>query len=88
MNLIKSSSTLIAALACLGLTGAAIAQKEFEPNRDSFSQPGVPQGVMHHYVYTSKGGMFPGTVRDVWVYIPAQYDAAHGLSRWWRLCWP
>ena len=47
MNLIKSSTTLIAALACLGLTGAAIAQKEFEPNRDSFSQPGVPQGVMH-----------------------------------------
>ena len=76
MKLIKSSTTLIAALACLGLTGAAMAQKEFEQNRDSFAQPGVPQGVMHHYVYTSKAGMFPGTVRDVWVYIPAQYDAA------------
>jgi enterochelin esterase family protein len=76
MKLIKSSTTLIAALACLGLTGAAMAQKEFEQNRDSFSQPGVPQGVMHHYVYTSKAGMFPGTVRDVWVYIPAKYDAA------------
>ena len=76
MKLIKSSTTLIAALACLGLTGAAMAQKEFEQNRDSFAQPGVPQGVMHHYVYTSKAGMFPGTVRDVWVYIPAKYDAA------------
>ncbi len=74
MNIRKSTTLVVAALACLGLQGTATAQKEFEQQRDSFAQPGVPQGVMHHYVYTSKAGMFPGTVRDVWVYIPAQYN--------------
>ena len=37
-------------------------------------QPGVPAGKVTKHSWTSK--IFPGTVRDYWVYVPAQYDAA------------
>lgn len=42
---------------------------------DSLRQEGVPIGT----VSTAKkwrSAIFPGTVRDYWVYVPAQYDAA------------
>jgi len=36
------------------------------------SQPrDVPRGAVSHYTWTSQ--IFPGTVRDYWVYVPAQY---------------
>src|SRR5262245_43216597 len=39
---------------------------------DSQEQPGVPKGkVIQH---TWKSSIFPGTVRDYWVYVPEQYD--------------
>jgi enterochelin esterase-like enzyme len=42
---------------------------------DSQRQEGVPQGtVTPHKWEISK--VFPGTVRDYWVYVPKQYDAA------------
>ena len=41
---------------------------------DSQLQPGVPQGTVTQYSWASK--IYPGTVRDYWVYVPAQYDAA------------
>ncbi|NQU09394.1 esterase family protein [bacterium] len=42
---------------------------------DSQLQPGVPRGrVTQHRWETSR--TFPGTVRDYWVYVPAQYDPA------------
>ena len=41
---------------------------------DSQRQPGVPQGRLEHFEMSSE--IFPGTTRDVWVYVPAQYDAA------------
>lgn len=40
---------------------------------DSKRQPGVPQGrVIQHFWKDSK--IFPGTARDYYVYVPAQYD--------------
>jgi enterochelin esterase-like enzyme len=39
---------------------------------DSMEQPGVPQGKITKHVWDSK--VFPKTVRDYWVYVPAQYD--------------
>jgi enterochelin esterase family protein len=40
---------------------------------DSKEQPGVPRGkVTQMPAWTSK--VFPGTVRDWWLYVPAQYD--------------
>jgi gluconolactonase len=39
---------------------------------DSQIQDGVPRGEVTQYTWTSK--VFPGTVRDYWVYVPKQYD--------------
>ena len=38
---------------------------------DSERQPGVPAGKVEKFTWTSR--IFPGTVRDYWVYVPAQY---------------
>jgi enterochelin esterase family protein len=35
-------------------------------------QPGVPKGTVTKHHWTST--IFPGTERDYWVYVPAQYD--------------
>lgn len=37
-------------------------------------QKGVPKGNVTKHTWKSK--VFPGTVRDYWVYVPAQYDAS------------
>jgi enterochelin esterase family protein len=39
---------------------------------DSQEQPGVPKGKVSKHTWTSQ--VFPGTVRDYYVYVPAQYD--------------
>jgi enterochelin esterase family protein len=39
---------------------------------DSMRYEGVPKGSVTKSVWHSK--VFPGTVRDYWVYVPAQYD--------------
>jgi len=43
---------------------------------DSQQQIGVPIGKVEKYRFTTSR-IFPGTVRDYWVYVPAQYDPAH-----------
>jgi enterochelin esterase family protein len=40
---------------------------------DSMEQPDVPKGKVTKSTW--KSDVFPGTVRDYWVYVPAQYDA-------------
>jgi gluconolactonase len=40
---------------------------------DSQRQPGVPKGTVTQQSWTSK--IYPGTVRDYWIYVPAQYSA-------------
>jgi len=72
------------ALACaagIGLESAAPQQpappattNNYVLGPDSQVQPGVPQGRVTQYSWTSK--IYPGTVRDYWVYVPAQYDRA------------
>src|SRR5205809_6427884 len=56
-------------LACLTL-----AAQDYKLGPDSSQQPGVPQGRVTQHTWTSK--IFPGTVRDYWVYVPAQYDGS------------
>jgi len=41
---------------------------------DSQVQRGVPCGKLIQHTMTSK--IFPGTVRDYWIHVPAQYDAS------------
>jgi enterochelin esterase-like enzyme/sugar lactone lactonase YvrE len=56
----------------VALAGTGWAQGEEYPlGPDSQRQPGVPQGTVTQYTWTSK--IFPGTTRDYWVYVPAQY---------------
>src|SRR5436309_13634084 len=45
--------------------------EEYVPGPDSQRQPGVPQGKVTKYEWTSK--IYAGTIRDYWVYVPAQY---------------
>lgn len=43
----------------------------FLPGPDSQRQPGVPCGTVVKAEWRS--AIFPGTVREYWVYVPAQY---------------
>src|ERR1043165_2107989 len=47
------------------------APQEYVLGPDSERHPGVPQGKVTKYEWSSK--IYPGTVRDYWVYVPAQY---------------
>src|SRR5689334_22347037 len=46
--------------------------KEYPPGPDSAVQPGVPKGEVLKFSF-DKSKIFPGTVRDYWVYVPAEY---------------
>lgn len=51
-------------------------QTVYQLGPDSQVQEGVPRGVIQQFEWTSE--IFPGTLRDVWVYIPVQYSAVTG----------
>ncbi|HEV3203699.1 MAG TPA: alpha/beta hydrolase-fold protein [Gemmataceae bacterium] len=48
------------------------AADDYKLGPDSLEQPGVPKGKVTKFSWTST--IFSGTVRDYWVYVPAQYD--------------
>jgi sugar lactone lactonase YvrE/enterochelin esterase-like enzyme len=56
----------------LTLVVTARAADDYKLGPDSQPKPGVPRGQVHKFEHTSK--IFPGTKRDYWVYVPAQYD--------------
>ena len=57
---------------CLVLPGSAQAIDDYKLGPDSQPQEGVPKGKVTKHVWsTSK--IFPGTVRDYYVYLPEQY---------------
>ncbi|MBI4906036.1 MAG: SMP-30/gluconolactonase/LRE family protein [Acidobacteria bacterium] len=58
-------------LAILALTAALCSAEDYVPGPDSHRQPGVPQGKVTRHEWTSS--IYPGTVRDYWIYVPAQY---------------
>jgi len=43
---------------------------------DSQRQEGVPRGIVTKHEW-KESKVYPGTMRDYWVYAPAQYDAEH-----------
>jgi len=55
----------------LPLLCALLAAEEYKLGPDSQRQPSVPRGKVEQRTWTSK--IFPGTVRDWWIYVPAQY---------------
>jgi enterochelin esterase-like enzyme len=53
-------------------TTLASAKDDYVLGPDSMEQPGVPKGEILTLRWKSK--IFPGTVRDCWIYVPKQYD--------------
>jgi enterochelin esterase family protein len=64
---------------CLALTtwiaSVLPAADDYQLGPDSMVQEGVPQGKVLEGKFTSEK-IFPGTVRNYWVYVPAQYDGS------------
>ncbi len=61
-------------LLLLALAAVSLAAQTHTLGPDSMKQPGVPEGKLEHFEWTSQ--VYPGTVRDVWIYVPAQYDGS------------
>lgn len=67
---------LLSAFAILSLAAFAAPQDDqYVLGPDSQVKPGVPQGKVTQHIWNNSK-IFPGTTRDWWVYVPAQYDAA------------
>src|SRR5277367_5967510 len=65
---------ILLSLACLGLFAASVhAADDYKLGPDSQEQADVPKGKVTKYSW-NQSEIFPGTVRDYWVYLPAQYD--------------
>jgi gluconolactonase len=64
----------LAMVVALGmLAGPAAAQTDYPLGPDSERHAGVPSGTVTKHAWTSR--IFPGTQRDYWLYVPAQYRA-------------
>ncbi len=67
---------IIFLLALLALTALLLpAADDYVPGPDSKVQPGVPQGELIKFEFAASK-IFPGTTRDVTVYVPKQFDPA------------
>ncbi len=64
-----------AAFALVAAASALNGADDYQPGPDSMPQEGVPRGTVTKHTF-SHSRIFPGTVRDYWVYVPAQYDAS------------
>jgi gluconolactonase len=73
MNPIRSVATLLFIFAPIAFTSVRAAD-DYQPGPDSMPQPGVPKGQVLKFSFT-ESKIFPGTQRDYWVYVPAQYKA-------------
>lgn len=72
MRLSQSLALLAILVTIFAATAAA---EDYTHGPDSLPQAGVPKGAVSQHTW-SESKVYPGTVRDYWVYVPAQYDAA------------
>jgi enterochelin esterase-like enzyme len=63
-----------ALLALLVIATSVPAADDYKLGPDSMPQDGVPKGKVTKYSW-NESKVYPGTVRDYWVYVPSQYDA-------------
>ncbi len=66
-------AAIVFAFATKGLPAAEL--NDYVPGPDSKIQPGVPQGELIKFEFTASK-IFPGTTREVTIYVPRQYDPA------------
>lgn len=73
--MLKPTLRSIAAVLLLSLSlSTAFSQDDYQTGPDAERKEGVPQGTVTKHVW-DQSEIFPGTVRDYWVYVPKQYDA-------------
>ena len=68
---LKWIGTCVSILLFLLLGVSAQTTNNYQPGPDSKPQPGVPKGEVIKFTF-EKSKIFPGTVRDYWIYVPAQ----------------
>ncbi len=68
-------SSLLALLLVSCGTALTLAADDYQLGPDSQRQEGVPKGKVVTGKWTSEK-VFPGTIRDYWIYTPAQYDGS------------
>lgn len=75
MKLFRASFTLALLLfaVSLALAQASQPQETYPPHPDSQPQEGVPKGELMKFTFENSK-IFPGTWREYWVYVPAQYS--------------
>jgi len=66
-------SRLLSIILACGLAQGVLAIDDYKLGPDSQPRDGVPKGEVTKHKWESK--VFPGTVRDYWVYVPAQYKS-------------
>lgn len=64
------AACLAALMSVCGIGFAA--DEDYKPGPDAMPKEGVPTGTVTQHTWKSE--LFPGTERDYWVYVPAQYD--------------
>src|SRR3989442_778295 len=72
MNPLRPLATLLMAF-IVSSFAAARAADDYELGPDSKPQPGVPKGEVLKFSFESPK-IYPGTYRDYWIYVPAQYQ--------------
>lgn len=72
-DIMKPTHALKSFLLLIALLSIVSAQTDnYQPGPDSKLQPNVPKGEVLKFTF-DKSKIFPGTTRDYWIYVPAQY---------------
>jgi len=71
----KPRSCLALGLALVLSVPPIFAADDYAPHPDAQVQPGVPQGELLKFTFAASK-IFPGTTREITVYVPKQYDPA------------
>lgn len=68
-------SAVAMGVAAIGSINLVFGSDNYQLGPDSLPQDGVPRGTVTKHSWTNST-VYPGTERDFWIYVPAQYDAA------------
>ncbi|CAN5278663.1 alpha/beta hydrolase-fold protein [soil metagenome] len=73
----KSVAVALVSIAAVAAALGEQPEESYPRSADSERQDGVPQGEVTKHTYRCpEGGVFPGTIREYYVYVPAQYDGS------------
>lgn len=73
LAMLPPKSRLLLTLVLVSFTFCARAADDYKLGPDSQVQEAVPKGAVTKHTF-DKSKIFPGTKRDYWIYVPAQYD--------------